>query len=75
MTAPRRWPEYADNARMDSLADIRRLREILRNIQKLSREIEIVKDLGDAIEHTHIIENRLNSVGPRVECEQHTMGY
>ena len=69
MTAPLRWPENAETVRMNSLSNIRRLREILRNIQRLSREIEVVKDLGDAIEYTHMIENELLSVGPRAEKE------
>jgi len=75
MTAPLRWPENAENVRMDSLTDIRRIREILRNVTRISREIDVVKALMDAIDYTYRIENKLNSVGSKVEKEQRSMGY
>ena len=75
MTAPLRWPENAENVRMDSLTNIRRIREIMRNVSKASREIEVIKALLDAIEYTYAIENQLNSVGPKAEKEQRSMGY
>jgi hypothetical protein len=75
VTEARRWPENAENARMDSLTNIRRIREILRNVSKVSREIEVVKSLLDAIEYSYAIENQLNSVGPRAESDQRSMGY
>jgi hypothetical protein len=75
VTEPLRWPENAENARMDSLTNARRIREIIRNITKISREIEVVKSLFDAMEYTYMIENQLISVGPKAEKEQRSMGY
>jgi hypothetical protein len=75
MTEPHRWPENAENVRMDSLTNIRRIREIMKSVAKVSREIEVIKALMDAVEYTHIIEKDLNSVGPKAEKDQRTMGY
>lgn len=75
MTEPHRWPENAENVRMDSLTNVRRIREIVKNVAKVSREIDVIKALLDAIEYTYMIESQLNSVGPKAEKEQRSMGY
>lgn len=74
MTEPLRWPENAENVRMDSLTNIRRMRDIVRSIGKTSKELEVIKGLMDAIELSYVIENQLNSVGPKAEREQRSMG-
>ncbi len=75
MTAPLKWPEKAEDVRMESLSNVRRIREILRNIAKVTREIETTKSLMDAIELTYSTEIKLNSVGSKAEKEKRTMGY
>ena len=43
---------------------------MIRYAQKLSREIEIVKQLADAIEWTYVIECDLKDVGPKADKEK-----
>ncbi len=69
MTPQRRWPENAENVRIDSLTRIRRIRETILNAQRLSREIEVIKLLLPALETTFAIERDLCSVGPLAERE------
>jgi len=47
----------------------------MKSVAKVSREIEVIKALMDAVEYTHVIEKDLNSVGPKAEKDQRTMGY
>lgn len=58
---------------MDSLTHVRRIREIVISVAKVTREIESIKALLDAVEYTHTIENQLISVGPKAEKEQRLM--
>jgi hypothetical protein len=73
MTPPRKWPENAEYVRTISLSNVRKIREIVRYAQRISKELEVVKQLSEALEYTYTVENDLNSVGPKAEKEQHAV--
>ncbi len=75
MTPALRWPENAERVRMESLANTRHIRDLIRCVMRNSREIETIKQLSDALEVTYEIECDLKSVGAKAEKEQRTMGY
>ncbi len=62
MTAPLRWPENAEKVRMNSLSNVRKIREHALKISRIAREIEVMKISAEILELTHTIEIALNSV-------------
>jgi hypothetical protein len=74
MTAPLRWPDKAETARMDSLTNVRKIREIIRGITRLSKDIEMMRAMAEVQDLTFTIEIDLLSVGAKAEKEQKTTG-
>jgi hypothetical protein len=72
MTAPLRWPDKAETARMDSISNVRKIREIIRGATRLSKDIELMRSMVEALELTFAIEIDLLSVGAKAEKEQKT---
>jgi hypothetical protein len=74
MTAPQRWPDNAEYARIDSIAKVHMIRNAIVNVTQHSNEIYVVKVLQDVLVKTFEIEILLNSVGPKAD-KQKSMGY
>jgi len=74
MTAPLRWPDKAETARMNSLTNVRKIREIIRGATRLSKDIDLMRSMVEALELTFTIEIDLLSVGAKAEKEQKTTG-
>jgi len=74
MTAPLRWPDKAETARMNSLTNVRKIREIIRGATRLSKDIDLMRSMVEALELTFTIEIDLLSVGAKAEKEQRTTG-
>ena len=70
MTAPLRWPDKAELVRTNSLSNVRKIREILRSATRLSKDIELMRSMVEALELTFQIEIDLLSVGAKAEKEQ-----
>ncbi len=69
MTAPLRWPDRAEEARTNSMSNAREIRRILLKITRVSKDIELMRSLAEAIEITHTIELELMTVGAKAEKE------
>jgi hypothetical protein len=53
---------------------VRKIREILRGATRLSKDIELMRSMVEALELTFTIEIDLLSVGAKAEKEQKTTG-
>lgn len=67
MTAPLRWPQKAEDARMDSIAFARKIRALLS--RALDEPNNTAKAVAAAINYAAEIEITLRSVGARAEKE------
>jgi hypothetical protein len=59
---------------MNSLTNVRKIREIIRGATRLSKDIDLMRSMVEALELTFTIEIALLSVGAKAEKEQKTTG-
>ncbi len=58
---------------MNSLYNVRRIREIIRGATRLSKDIDLMRSMVEALELTFKVEIDLLSVGAKAEKEQRTI--
>ena len=59
---------------MNSLTNVRKIREIIRGVTRLSKDIEMMRAMAEVQDLTFTIEIDLLSVGAKAEKEQKTTG-
>lgn len=70
MTAPLRWPDKCEQVRMNSISNVRAIRQIIRDLTRLSKDVEFMRKMAEAMEITYQIEIDLNLVGAKAEKER-----
>ena len=55
---------------MNSISNVRAIRQIIRDLTRLSKDVEFMRKMAEAMEITYQIEIDLNLVGAKAEKER-----